>query len=49
METLPVELGLGLLWDVALWKFGLVVGQQTFNTQTWKSRPCADKDGHYDL
>lgn len=37
METLPVELGLGLLWDVALWEFGLVVGQQTLNTQTRKS------------
>lgn len=33
METLPVKLGLGPLWDMALWKFGFVVRQQTLNTE----------------
>lgn len=33
METLPVKLGLGPLWDMALWKFRFVVGQQTLNKE----------------
>lgn len=34
---IPVKLGLGPLWDMALWKFGFVVRQQTFNTEKDKS------------
>lgn len=38
METLPVKLGLGPLWDMALWKFRFVVRQQTLNKE--KQRLC---------
>lgn len=34
--TVPVKLRPGLLWDVALWEFGFVVGQKAFNTETLK-------------
>lgn len=38
METSPVKLGFGLLWDLALWKFRFVVGEQTLNKE--KQRLC---------
>lgn len=36
--AVPVELGPGILWDVALREFGSVVGQQACNTETLKKK-----------
>ena len=37
IETLPVQLGLGPLWNVALWKFWLVIRQQTLSMEKTKA------------